>query len=208
MTYPLVFTSAYRSLQPAEKAFVDGYVADVERESERRNERISNALYRPVPPEMIEASRGMLDRPMVRAAITERISALAADSELSPRRVIKELMGIAFGSLEHYMDVTDDGAGGSVLRVNVEKATPEQLAALQSFEIEETFGRNGPTRKIKLKMHDKLAALDRIAKYMGLLEADNPHWRAENARPVGPASLPGSIDTAQAADAYGRMING
>jgi hypothetical protein len=71
------FASAYRQLRPVEKAFVDGYVSDVERESARRGERISNALYRAIPDDVVAASRGMLDKPLVRAAITERINTLA-----------------------------------------------------------------------------------------------------------------------------------
>ena len=80
---PISFTSAYRQLRPVEKLFVDSYVASLETEAERRGERISNALYRPVPAAAVEASRGMLERPMVRAAVAERINEIAAASELT-----------------------------------------------------------------------------------------------------------------------------
>jgi hypothetical protein len=199
----LSFASAYRQLRPVEKAFVDGYVTDVERDSARRGERISNALYRAIPAEIVEASRGMLDKPLVRAAITERINTLAADSELTVHRVVKELMGMSFSSIEHYMRVGEDGMPYFDLSI----ATPEQLAAIQSVEFEEVMGRSGPQRKIKLKLHDKLAAIDKLAKFMGMFEAENPHWRTMNERPA-PVALPAHVNDDAAADAYARMING
>jgi hypothetical protein len=200
----ITFASAYRQLRPVEKAYVDGYVATVERDYVSRGERISNALYRAIPGDVVEASRGMLDKPMVLAAITERINSLAADSELSPHRVIKELMSLAFSSIEHYQAIGEDG----MPYYDLSKATPEQLAAIQAVEFEETMTRSGPQRKLKIKLHDKLGGLDRLLRYMGLQEPDNPHWRSETARPVGAGALPAAMTVDGAADAYARMING
>jgi hypothetical protein len=174
----IMFTSAYRQLRPLEKQYVDGYVAHIEREAARNNERISLALYRPVTSDVIEASRGLLEKPMVVAAISERIS---------------------FANVIDYMDVGEDG----FMHFNFEKCTPEQLAAVKSFEIEETMR----GRKVKVTMHDKMAGLNALGRYMGMLEPDNPHWRAETARPVKVPKLPGSTTDEAAADAYSRLIN-
>lgn len=202
MTTLATFASAYRQLRPSEKAFVDGYVADIEREAARANERISNALYRAIPPHVVAASRGMLEKPLVLAAITERINEIASQSELTVHRVVKELMAIAFCSVGDYMQIGEDGQPW----FDLTKCTPEQLSAIQSIEIEET-PRTG-TRKFKFKLHDKLAGIDKLARYMGLLEADNPHYRASTARPIDAASLPDTVTTDQAGDAYSAMING
>lgn len=196
------FASAYRQLRPAEKAFVDAYVADTERTAARANERISNALYRAIPAHVVEASRGMLEKPLILAAITERINELSAQSELTVHRVIKELMAVAFCSVGDYMQVGEDGQPW----FDLTKCTPEQLSAIQSIEIEDS-PRTG-ARKFKFKLHDKLAGIDKLARYMGLLDADNPHWRAEQARPVGPTALSADTTLDAAADAYSAMING
>ena len=196
------FASAYRQLRPAEKAFVDAYVADAERVAARNNERISLTLYRAIPAQVIEASRGMLDKPLVVAAISERITDLAAQSELTVHRMVKEMMGIAFSSVGDYMLVGEDGMPW----FDLTKATPEQLAAIQSIEIEET-PRTG-SRKFKFKLHDKLGGMKMLAEYMGLLERDNPHWRAEQARPTQQGALPSSTTVDAAADMYSQMING
>lgn len=202
MSTLISFASAYRQLRPSEKAFVDAYVADAEREAARNHERISLALYRAIPAHVIEASRGMLEKPLVVAAISERITDLAAQAELTVHRMVKEMMGIAFSSIGDYMQVGEDGMPW----FDLTKATPEQLAAIQSIEIEET-PRTG-SRKFKFKLHDKLGGMKMLADYMGLLKADNPHWNAEQARSVAPAALAADTTTDGAADLYSQMING
>jgi hypothetical protein len=200
---PLSFTSAYRQLRPAEKLFVDNYVGSVETEAERRNERISNALYRPIAAEAVEASRGMLDKPLVRAAVAERINEIAAASELTVQRVIKELSAMAFSSMGNYMTVGEDGFP----YFDLGKCTPEQLSAIAHVKTEVSASGRGAA-KFEIKLHDKNASLDRLMRYMGLLDPENPFWRAESAKPVNAAALPGSVTDEAAADVYARMING
>lgn len=202
---PISFASAYRQLRPAEKAFVDAYVERVERDAARAGERISLALHRAIPAAVVEASRGLLDRPMVRAAIAERINDIAAQNELTPHRVIREWMAIAFSSVGDYMEVGEDGQPW----FDLTKCTPEQLAAIKSIKIEENGdGLSRPKRrKFEFVLHDKIAGLEALAKYMGLMQPDNPHWRQENARPLNGA-LPVSATAEQAGDRYAAMING
>lgn len=193
----LAFASAYRSLRPGERAYVDGYVAEQEARAIKRNERISLALNRQLTASEIQASNGMLDKPMVRAAIVERINQLAADQELSPQRVIKELMCMAFSSIADYGEIGQDGE----LWLQMDKCTPEQMRAVKKIKIDEN-GRGG--RKTELELYPKLEPLMALAKYMGLQE-DNPHWRAESAKPVQ-AVLPAGVGVDAAADAYARSL--
>lgn len=206
ITAPISFASAYRQLRPAQKAFVDAYVADVERDAARKGERISLALYRTIPADVVEASRGMLDIPLVRAAIAERINELAAASELTVHRVVKELMGVAFASIGDYMQVGEDGQP----YFDLATATPEQLAAIKSIKVEETGdGMSRPKkRKFEFVLHDKLGGIKMLAEFMGMLQPDNPFWRAEQARPAGVGALPAHVTADGAGDAYAAMING
>lgn len=190
------FVSAYRQLQPAERAFVDAYVTRIEREAAQNGERISNVLHRPVPASVVQASGGMLQRPLVVAAISERINDLASAAELSAMRILKEWSALAFSSVGDYMEIGQDGQP----YFNFEACTPEQLSAIQSIEIEE--GRAG--RKFKFKLHDKTTALTALSKWAGLLDPDNPVYRQYNARPAANSNV--TIDNA--ADAYSKMING
>lgn len=199
---PITFTSAYRQLRPAEKTFVDNYVTDVENKAAAANERISNALSRPVAPDVVARADGMLDKPMVRAAIAERITEIAAASELTTHRVIKELRAIAFSSLGDYMEVGEDG----MPYFGFTKCTPEQLSAIASIEMEE-LPRGG--RKMKFKLHDKIAGITNLMRYMGLLDPDNPHWKADNAKTVeGVPAIHADASDEDAGNEYARMING
>jgi hypothetical protein len=200
------FASAYRQLRPAEKAFVDAYVADIERTAARNNERISLALHRAIPANVVEASRGMLDIPLVRAAIAERINDIAAASELTVHRVVKEWMAIGFASVGDYMQIGEDGQP----YFDLARCTPEQLAAIKSIEIEESGGGDlsrPAKRKFKFVLHDKLGGLEALSKYMGLLERGNPHWREDQPRTHQP-TLPASTSVDEAANRYAQMING
>lgn len=195
----IVVISAYRQLQPLERKFVDSFINRIEAEADKRGERISNALHRPLTQAMIDSSHGMLERPMVRAAITERINDLASATELTANRIIKELSSVAFTSISDFMEIDEHG----IPHYDFNRATPEQLAALASWkETPQKFG--GKT--YEFKMHDKMAALKALAIYMGLFEADNPHWRSSNAKPV--TAIPVDATVSDASNAYQRMIEG
>lgn len=196
----LTFISAYRQLAPHEKSFVDSYVEQIERQSERANERISNALYRPIPAEIVANSGGMLTKPMVLAAITERINAIAQASELTPARIIKEYMHLAFSSIGDYFEIDENG----FTEFSLDSLTPGQLAAIKKIKIDQTLA----GRKYEIELHSKLDALNVLAKYAGIVEPDNPHWRQENARPVNPAHIDHDASVSDVQNAYAQLIEG
>jgi hypothetical protein len=174
---------------------VDDYVRKLERTADREQQRLSNYLQMAVPDDVYEASNGMLDRPMVTAAITERVTEITAANELTPSRLIKEYTAIAFSSMGDYIEV--DGGGNPSL--TLEQCTPEQLSAIKKVQYEEnTKG----ARRLVIELHDKLKSMDTLAKYMGMVEPDNPHWRANNATPV----IDHAASVAQAADAYAALL--
>ena len=190
-----VFASAYRQLTPVERQYVDDYVRKLERTADRDQQRLSNYLQMAVPDDVYEASNGMLDRPMVTAAITERVTEITAANELTPSRLIKEYTAIAFSSMGDYIEV--DMAGNPSL--TLEQCTPEQLSAIKKVQYEEnTMG----ARRLVIELHDKLKSMDTLAKYMGMVEPDNAHWRANNATPV----IDHAASVAQAADAYAALL--
>ena len=190
-----IFTSAYRQLTPVEKRYVDTYVQNLERQADRDQQRLSNYLQLPVPDDVYEASGGMLDRPMVVAAITERVNEITIANELSPNRVIREYTNIAFSNMTDYLEIDSYGNPN----FDLTKCTPEQLSAVKKVKYE----RNSlGAEKLEFELYDKLKALDTLAKYMGIVEPDNPHWRTANAVPV----IDASATTAQAADAYASLL--
>jgi hypothetical protein len=204
-TAPLNIASAYRQLQPVERNFVDGFVMQVEADAAAKQERISEFLSRPIPWHMYEASNGMLDRALVRAAISERINQIAEQAELSHWRVLRELRAIAFSNIKDYMSLDHNGE----LVFDMSGCTPEQFAAIKKFKIKE-LPRGG--RELEFELYDKLSGLDKFMRYMGMLDADNPYWAEEQKRLMSgkndAAAITSDMTDDQAADAYSRMLNG
>lgn len=200
----IAFASAYRQLNPTEKSFVDGYVADLEAKAAQSGERLLELLRRPVKPTDAR-SIDMLTRQLVQAAIAERVREINEVMSLSAHRVLKELGAISFASIQNYMRIDEWG----VPVFDLSKCTPEQLSAIASIEIVDNVMTG--KRTFKFKMHDKIAGLQMFMRYMGLLDEDNQHWRAEAARSIdasAPKALPAAANDAQAADAYARLIGG
>lgn len=205
MSKVVVFASAYRQLQPAQRAFVDAAITSIENAANRAKERISLALNRPIPSDIVERSGGMLDNPMVCAAITERITALAAEQELTASRLIKELMAISTANINNFIEFDPDT---DLPMFTLHNATPEQMAAIKSVEVE-TNGDSltrGSKSKIKLTFHEKLPAIKMLGEYIGLWSGDNPHFRAEQARAADKTALPDTATPEQAADEYQRYL--
>lgn len=214
MTVNAVFASAYRQLNSVERTFVDAAVAEFERIAHTKSERIALALTRPIPPAITERSRGMLDKPMVTAAIAERVNEISAANDLTVPRMIKEMMSVGLASMGDYIryeDKPDEINGGftTIPVLDITACTPEQMAAIKSIEIEESGdGMSRPLkRKIKMVLHDKLAAMKMLGEMMGMLASDNPYWRAETARST-PPTLPAGASAQQAGEAYAAMIDG
>lgn len=209
-----VFASAYRQLNSIERTFVDAAVTEFERIAYQNSERIALALTRPIPPQIMDRSRGMLDKPMVTAAIAERVNEISASNDLTVPRMIKEMMSVGLATMGDYIrfeDVPDHVNGGfmTVPILDITACTPEMMSAIKSIEIEESGdGLSRPAkRKIKLVLHDKLGAMKMLGEMMGMLASDNPYWRAETARAT-PPTLPAGASAQQAGEAYAAMIDG
>lgn len=200
---PLSYASAYKQLRPSERAFVDAYVRECEEGANRENESIAAVLDRPPPFDIIERSNGLYERPIVQAAIVERIRQLAVETDLSAHMILKQWKAIGFSSMKDYMKVDEAG----YLQFDFTEATPEQMLAVQSFEVDYK-PRGGHT--IKVRLYDKLKALDSMAEFIGMKESDNAYWKAMNAGPNSnkkATALSNSLTTEAVADMYHRRIN-
>lgn len=187
----VIIASAYRQLQPVEKRFVDLYLADLQKQADRDQVRLVVLLQQPVQMD----PGAMLSRPVVLAAINERVAELSAQADLSVDKLVREWNAIAFSNI---MDIiTLDGYGNP--QFDLSAATPEQQSALKKVEFEQSA--TGATR-LKVEMHDKLRGLEVLSKYMGMVEPDNPHWRARNTTPI----LDSNSTQQDAADAYARTL--
>jgi phage terminase small subunit len=110
----------------------------------------------------------LLHDPSIQYQILRRKISMRARAEVSAERVVSELAHIAFSNIADYLVVDEDGQ----CRVDVTGVDREQMAAVQELTFEETeHERDGSTttrRRTKIRLHDKLAALEKLMRYLGI----------------------------------------
>lgn len=197
MSNTALIQSAYSHLNAAEKRFVDDYVRALEAAAKRAGEQLSYALDRPIPQALLDASGGMLGRPLVNAAIHIRVTEIARASELSQERVVREYMNVAFSNIGDYMEV-DPVSGGPMF--NFHDVSREEMATVASVEyIEDAKG----GRTMKLKFHNKLEALKQCAIITGLTDAENEFMYRNGSK----STRTSIANNENAGDAYAQMLN-
>lgn len=198
----MIFASAYKQLSHAERSFVDQAVMGIEIAAHRAGEKISYALNRPVPDDVVNrAPEGYLTRPLVTAAITERIVQIASERELTGERVIKELMSISFANIGNYIRYENDAP-----YFDLTDCTPEQLAAVKSIKIKSTgdgMTLSGKT-EIEVQFHEKIPAIKLLGEYLGLFTGDNLHLKTERA--AAQAMVDANAPVERIADIYATQI--
>lgn len=199
------FQSAYKQLRPVERAFVDAYISDLQSSAVAAGQKVVdflNSSGRGTVKRPHWHANQMMQKPLVRAAISERVLELTEAMEINAYKVLKEVANIAMSSIAHYMEV-DPNTG--VPTFTLGNCTPEQLAAVQSIELE--YDREtGMAKKFKFKLHDKLGALEKLMQYMKLYERDITPGTIQGTPGMQPAQIAATTTTAQAADMYQRTL--
>jgi len=172
----MIPTRAYDLLNELEKRSVDEYVEYAINEQHRKRERIVHALHLPIPIEYIRRSKDALYKPLVLAAVAERLREAADDQDISPSRVIKEHASIAFSNIEDYIKA---GPFGQVELRDISTINSEKMAAVKSIEVKPgAFGLH-----TKIIMHDKHPSLKAMGELMGLVAPDQPPALFEYVQP-------------------------
>jgi len=168
--------TAYESLDAIEKCEVDSYLLHVEKDQARLNERIIHAIYKPIPLEFVRRSRGILTKPMVLAAIAQRIQERADEEDLSPARVIREHAAIAFSNIADFLHVD---AYGFMQVLDMEKIDAEKMKSVKTFKCKMT----PRGYESEIVMHDKIQSLKILGEMMGLVIPDRPPVLKEYSKP-------------------------
>jgi len=102
----------------------------------------------------------LLRRPKVKAALDRAMKARSERTRVTAGRILEELACLAFADLR---DVADWGPEGVVARP---AGALSREAARAVAEVSDSG--SGASRRVKVKLHDKKAALDALAKHLGL----------------------------------------
>ncbi len=139
-------------LTPKRQRFVQEYLVDL---------NATQAAIRAGYSEPTGAAIGSenLTKPEIALAIREAKAQRSRRTEVTADRVLEELARIAFASISDAVEWHSDGA---TVKASSE-LSPEVLAAVS--EVSETRHRDGSVA-VKVKMHDKLAALNKVADHL------------------------------------------
>lgn len=120
-----------------------------------------------------------LKKPEIQARIRQLLDERAKRTFLTADQVVLELQKIAFASLVDYVTIGPDG----LPYVDMSDIGPDELAALSEATIDQYWeGKGEDAReilKVKVKQHDKLKALDMLAKHLGMYQATEDGGLAE-----------------------------
>jgi phage terminase small subunit len=112
-----------------------------------------------------------LRKPEIAAAIAEAQNKRAERAELTADMVVDELRKIAFANMDDYMKATPGGDP----YLDFSRLTRDQKAALHEVTIEDFVDGRGEdaraVKRVKFKLHDKLGALDKLGRHLGLFDA-------------------------------------
>jgi hypothetical protein len=187
----LKLSPAYDNLSPSEQVFVDEYVTMLAGQAYLNSQPLNKLLNQPVPQSHVEKSNGLLNRPLVRAAIAEKIDKV----DLSARKIVNEYMAVAFSNMKNYVRIVENADGWvNDAEVSLSDLTDEQFAAIQEINVDyDKF--TGQKKSIKLKLYPKLEALKMLTEAIDIAGA------------LARETTPMLDNTTDPAEAYSRMIN-
>jgi len=107
-----------------------------------------------------------LTKPNVNAYVKALTAKKRDKNELLADRVIAELVKVGFANIQDYIDT-----GNSVTDLTL--ISKGKAAAVASVKKSVTTFEGGEKETVEFKLHDKISALEKIGRHLGLFEADN-----------------------------------
>jgi phage terminase small subunit len=146
-------------ITPKQQRFVDEYLIDL-----NATQAAIRAGYSPKTARQIGQQN--LSKLVIQAEITEGRKRASERTEITVDRILQQLAAIAFLDVRRLFD-----AEGNLL--SVQALADDVASAIASLESEDLFEGRGPDRKkvgriTKIKLADKMAALQMLGKYLGM----------------------------------------
>lgn len=109
-----------------------------------------------------------LAKPNIQRCIQELMQKRSEETGITAKRVLEELAKLGFSNMQ---DFTDNSNGIA----NINNLDSDKGACISSIETMRRSIGDGEGEIVitKLKLHDKLSALEKIAKHIGFFSADN-----------------------------------
>jgi len=147
-----------KKFNPRQTAFIDHYVVC-------RNATEAAELAGYSKKTVKQQGSRLLSDVDIKAEIQKRLNTVSINTNVTAERVINELAKIAFANSKSFF--VWDAESNSL--VPAEDMTDDDAAAVAS--VEQTITENGGS--IKMKLHDKMKALEMLSRHLQLFEADS-----------------------------------
>ncbi len=151
------------ALSPIRRRFAEEYIVDLNGAAAAERAGYSKKRAK-------ETACELLKMPEVQELVQQLKQERCNRTQITADRVLQEIAVIGFADIQDYIEIEDGGA----LRVKTFEEMKEGVSrAFQSYEEDEKITeKDGATfcnRKKKFKLHDKLKALEMLAKHTGVL---------------------------------------
>lgn len=121
----------------------------------------------------------LMQDPRIQTLIEEARAKLTEDLQLERDTIARELASIGFANMRTFLEIDERGEA----RINLGRLTEEQFKALAEVQVEDgegaAKGRRG--KRVRIKLHDKRAALVDLAKLLGYHKEIHLHGLAQPA---------------------------
>jgi len=143
-----------RRLRPRQQKFVELYVVDL-----NGTQAVIGAGYR--ARNAAGSAVALLRRPEIAAAVEKALAARREKTRITGDRVLAEYGHIAFADIRNFAEW---GPEGVTLR------DKKELSAADAAAIADIQPSNGNGKGARIKLYDKKAALDALARHLGLFD--------------------------------------
>lgn len=165
-------------LNDSQSRFVDEYLVDL---------NATQAAIRAGYSEKSAASQAheLLKNPKVEAAIQAKRARLSKKLEISTERVLNELARVAFSDMRN---VAEWNAGGVDFK-DSSTLSDDVAAAVSEVSSDTTRSKDGVTVKHKIKLHDKMRALEMLSRHLNLFAPDSAQGGKGETIPITPQNI-------------------
>lgn len=112
----------------------------------------------------ISASR-LLQKPAIKDYVQELQQAIGQRLQINSDKVVQELARLAFASISEFV-------GPDMKLKDFNSMPPEKFAAIESFTCTETEWPGGHKTSASVKLHDKIRALDKLGRHLGIFDKE------------------------------------
>lgn len=113
-----------------------------------------------------EQATRLLTNVHVQSKISELQKNIGNRLEVTAERVIAELAKVGFSNIQDYLDQGNEVK--DLTTIDRDKA-----ACVESIKIQESETQFGTSRSVSFKLSDKISALEKLGRHLGIFEKDN-----------------------------------